>query len=367
MTGTSDAVTDTMSVTIRYKGLEETYTQVGLGTGIANTVAALVVKIQAGIFVNGGGNPDYIVATANVNDIEITQGVGAETGQIFYFDDLAFLDIEDVSADPGIAADLTAIRAEDDDWYCLLLDSCSEAELEALDSVIEAITPGYKIHIAQTQDTSVADDTAGNIGETLADASISRTALIMTPFSLDEYMSCIWAGERLPYNPGSNTWMYKALVGGTPVGSQLDSTQLANLAGNNVNMYVYSAGRGDTRYGTMPDGSFIDDRHLLDYFAFRIPEEIMAAFRNPLSKIPYTDEAANIARGLILKVCARAASWGAVDLSTFSFRSSITASNQAAADVALRYFRGLEFSILRTGAVHKFFINGLLTDPSATS
>lgn len=363
----SDSVSNTVSITLRYGGQEETYSQVGLGTGLPAMATALAAKIVAGVF----GVATYITAAGVGDDVQIRQGAGPVAGQIFYFDDLAFCSLEDVTADPGIAADLTAIRAEDDDWYFLLLDSNSEAEIEALDSVIEAISPDFKMMVVQTQDYSVPQDTAGHIGETLHDASLQRTALYYTPFSLDEYPACAAVGERAPYKPGQNTWMFKLLRGVTAIQGQLDSTQLAALKANDVNHFIYSAGRGDTRFGTMADGSFIDDRHLLDYLSFRIPEEIMSAFRNPLKKIPYTDKAPKIIRRLILKVLKTAETWGALQLvdpdtgaSTFSFSSTIAAGDQASADILDRIFRGIEWSVLRTGSVHKFYITGTLTDAS---
>ena len=98
----------------------------------------------------------------------------------------------------------------------------------------------------------------------------------------------------------------------------------------------------------------------------------MTVFRNPLSKVPYTDDAAKIVRGLIYKVCERASKWGALAMTdpetkkpTFSFKATTKAVDQASADISARVFRGIEWSVLRTGAVHKFYINGTLTDAGA--
>lgn len=371
LTPTTDVITATVSVTIRFLGLTETHNLVGLGTGIPAMATALAALINAGIFANGGTNPDYIVAAGVGSVVQIRQGASHIDGQLFYFDDLANLTLDDSTADPGIATDITAIRAEDDDWYCALLDSSGGAENVAFAVVFESTAPDYKICLVATQDSDVPADTAGNIGETLHDANRHRVAPFYSPFGMDQYPACVWAGERLPYKPSQSTWMFKVLAGVDPVTSQLSAGQITALEGNGVNCYVYAAGRGDTRKGTMADGTFIDDRHLLDYLAFRIPEEIMAVFRNPLTKVPYTDRAAKVVRGLIYKVCARCEKWGALALTdeetgkpTFSFRATTKAADQETADIAARVFRGLEWTVLRTSAVHKFYINGTLTDAS---
>ena len=99
--------------------------------------------------------------------------VKAQTFDISYAKLKALMFIPlDETADPGIVADLTAIRLADPDWYGLGLDSNSKAEVEAAAAWAEA---EQIIFGSNTADTEVVQGLAGNVQLVLQAAAYERT------------------------------------------------------------------------------------------------------------------------------------------------------------------------------------------------
>jgi hypothetical protein len=182
-------------------------------------------------------------------------------------------------------------------------------------------------------------------------------------------------GKMLTFNPGATTLADQSLAGVTADGSNawdLTAAQLASLRTARVNAYIVFAGVNmiDPQAGTCSATRYVDERLILDWLEANIPVELANAIAARVAsggKVPYTDEAAAVARGAIRTVLELAESWGAVllldeetGIDYFTF-SATPAASQTAANRLARLFAGCEFGCVITGAAQRFALAGILS------
>lgn len=201
------------------------------------------------------------------------------------------LALEDRTTDPGLSADLSAIRAEDDDWYCALLDSNSSAEILALAAIIEPLTP-KKVLVTQTADTLALDSASiTDVMYLVADRDYFRTHVEYHPkiATSDSWIAAAHVGSALAYDPGSVTWVNRELVG---VGDWAPSSaERAAIVAKNGGSIETVAGRKVTFGGKVGGGEWIDIIHGLDWLHARIGERIFGLLVAAAdAKIGFTDK-----------------------------------------------------------------------------
>lgn len=312
----------------------------------------------------GSSETTTTVATAVELLVEAVSGVNssssgavitvtpATAGDLIYFHSLVNCTLIETTADAGYDDDLTALQLIDDDWYLVLLDVNSEANVDLVAAWTETRT---KLFIAQTQN-DVEKNGSGTLGAGLNLSAYDRTALLFAA-SMVEYPACAWAGVVLPQDPGSITWMFKELKTVSP--SLLSSTQETNLFNYSVNTYQTIAGLDITRKGTSVSGEYMDVRHGLDWLQARLQEGVFGLLANA-GKIPYTDASVDIFVNEIKRVLNQGVE------RNFIAAGSITASGPKVADVdsadrANRILPDLKFGATLAGAVHKVEIQGTVS------
>jgi hypothetical protein len=201
------------------------------------------------------------------------------------------LELEDRTTDPGLASDVTAIRAEDDDWYCALLDSNSSAEILALAAIIEPLTP-KKILVAQSADIAVLDpDSITDVAYLVADRDYFRTHVSFHPgiATANSWIAAALVGNALAYSPGSVTWVNRELVGVSSWGPT--SADRTALLAKNCGSIETVAGRKVTFGGKVGGGEWLDIIHGLDWLHARIGERIFGLLVSAQGdKIGFTDK-----------------------------------------------------------------------------
>jgi hypothetical protein len=204
------------------------------------------------------------------------------------------LALRDASADPGIATDLAAIKLAVPDWYGLLLDSNSEAEVEAAAAWAES---NGKLFVPQSADTLCLDSASTtDVAADLQTANYGRTALWWHPDigTLTSWLGAGILGNRLPADPGSDTWAYKTVAG---VASYvLTETQKTNLHAKNAGTYTEIAGIDVTEQGKVAGGEWIDVVRGIDWLRARLSERIFGLLANN-AKVPYTDAGVDLVKG----------------------------------------------------------------------
>lgn len=266
--------------------------------------------------------------------------------------------LEDRTTDPGLAADLTAIRAEDDDWYCALLDSNSSAEILALAAIIEPLTP-KKAFFAQSADTEVLDaDSITDVMYLVADRDYFRTHVGYHPgiATVDSWIAAALVGSALAYDPGSVTWVNRELVG---VGDWAPtSAERAAIVAKNGGSIETVAGRKVTFGGKVGGGEWIDIIHGLDWLRARIGERCFGLLVSAAdAKVPFTDK--GIARlHAELRAQLTEAS-GAPSNLLESFTTSVPkASTLSSGQRATRVLPSVTFTATVQGAIHAANIAG---------
>jgi hypothetical protein len=169
--------------------------------------------------------------------------------------------------------------------YGIIVTSHVASDIQQVAIHVETL---LAIYVTATADSAVPANTAGNIMAVLKGLSLDRTLIMYSAGANTQGPDGAWMGYMLPTTPGSANWAMKVLVGVTP--DNLTPTQIANILGNNGNIYVTIAGGGTTLYGITPGGEYIDITIFLDWLASTIQTNIIAIETSPLNlKIPYTN------------------------------------------------------------------------------
>ena len=197
---TPNNTTEGFTVTLAVVSPDGTTTNISRINGAAETPTTIATALQPLIDAIVG-----LTCVDNTGSVSCT----AAAGDLFDYRGIAGLEVKDETADPGIVADLTAIRAEDSGWYGLALDSNSKAEVAAAAGWAESevLIAGFT-----SADEEVLDDLAGNIAETLNAAAYDRSFLLWNRAVLS-YAAAAWIGDRFPFDPGASTWKFKQLSG----------------------------------------------------------------------------------------------------------------------------------------------------------
>jgi len=302
--------------------------------------------------------PDFANLTATDNTTYVgLAGASAADQFRLYAEFFNYLGIRDVTADGspnGIAADLSAIQIENDEWYGVVLTNQGSAVIAAAAAWVETQT---KILFATTPDSDVIESGSSDVASTLSAASYGRTALMWHPRN-DQFAGAAWAGVGLPQDPGSITWKYKTLAGVTY--SELSSTQLGYLRAKYCNFYNRLAGISITQDGKVCDNEWIDVVRGIDWTKVRMQENVFSVLANA-KKIPYTDKGAATIQATIKAVLMEGVG---NDLYAADPEPSVTVPKVAdvsAADKASRLLPDVEFTATLAGAIHTVAVSGVVS------
>lgn len=263
-----------------------TYT-VPVSSTTTTVATAIEVLIEA---VNG------IDSTQATDTITATKTAGDNAGSLIDFRNWTTnFKFADITADPGIVTDLTAMRLEDGDWYGLVLDSASKNEIVAAAAWVETqrlLFPSRNSDYAITDSVSTTD-----VAYVLKNSAYARTGILYSQSQLLSYSDAAWLGNRFGgANPGQDTWKFKTLAG--IAADALTSGQTSAAWGKNANVYTSIASVNVTQNGTTSSGEYWDVIRFVDWTKSEIEVRIFAALAN-LQKIPYTDKGVAVIVGII--------------------------------------------------------------------
>ena len=319
-----------------------TYTVLALDA-VADIVAGLQTPLDAITDLTATDNTTKVTCAADNN------------GEMFFYQELnAALELTDVTADPGITADLTAIQLADADWYGLAIDSNSEAEITAAAAYIETLSKiaAFNTKDAGVKDTGVSDDIASD----LQTAAYARSHLKYSA-DHDGYGGAAHLGEMLPTTPGSATWAFKTLEGVAV--DNLNVTEQGAVEGKNCNHYLPIAGRNITRWGISPGGEYMDTVRGIDWVEARMQEAVFLVLVNE-PKVPFTDSGVDTVRNQMLGVLEQGVTNGFLAADTYFVTAPLVA-NVSAANKANRLLPDMHFEAILAGAIHTVVITGTIS------
>ena len=257
-------------------------------------------------------------------------------------------------ADPGLSADLDAIKLENDGWYAVHSLYNSQAEIEAIATWVES---NGKVFVAQTQDTNVISVSSGSdsssVAYSLKNSARTRTALLYHE-NTGAFLDCALSGKCLPATPGTETWAHKQLTL-TEGASNLTSTHITNAKAKNCGYFVTVGGLNVTFEGKVSSGTYLDVTRIKDWLEARMQEGIVALAASS-DKVPYTDAGINLVAAVVRAVLEEGERNGAIASGwTVTVPRVSTVSS---ADKTARTLNNVKFDCVLTGAIQKMNVSG---------
>jgi stage V sporulation protein SpoVS len=295
------------------------------------------------------GPKSAITATDNTTYVGVAADTLADAFTLYPWD-FTLLGMTDVTADgsPGIAADIAAVRVENDDWYCLIPTNQGKAVITAAAAYIETT---QKTMIAASPDSDIYDSTSTtDIAAALQTAAYDRTMLIYHYKANLQRAAGRWAGYGLPQDPGTITWAYKTLAGLDYM--TLTDNQITAINNKDCNYYVRIAGVNHTQTGVVPSNEWYDVIRGTDFMAARVQEGVFGQLVNQ-KKIPFTDVGVGVVESEV-----RAVMELAVKRTILAPTPAYTVTVPAVADVsagdkAARLLPDVKAEGTLAGAIHK--------------
>lgn len=348
LTCTSAVAGDVYS--LKVNGTAVTYTVPSSGSPTTSDVAtALESLIEA---VSG------VDSTASTNNITITATGGA--GDLNNISEWSTnLQLTDLTTDPGsttgLAADLAAILAYDKDWYGLVLDSNSEAEINIAAAFVET---NKKLFVPNTSDYGCEDaGTTTDVMSDVQDAAYARTGVLYSRSELLSYSGAAWMAKQFTQDPGSDTWKFKTLAGITV--DTLSAAARAAILGKNGNLYTATSSVNITEEGKSGSGEWLDVTRFVDWLRARMQFLVFSALVNA-KKVAYTDAGVDLIASLIDQALDEGVAVGGLAPGSTSVTFPKVAAI-AGADRAARKLTGGQFEGRLAGAIHELTISGSIT------
>jgi hypothetical protein len=270
---------------------------------------------------------------------------------------IALMTFADTTADPGIAADLTAIQAADNAWYGLLLDSQSPSEITATGAWAEANGPVLFVYNSSDTACTVPGSTT-DIFYTQKAFSYARSAGIFSQSSLLSYRAAAWMGALFPTDAGSENWAMKTLVGQSP--DTLNTNQQHAIENKNASIYTRIIGQTLTLFGKQPGGNWIDITRGIDSLVSDLQADFITLEANS-KKIPFTDAGIDMFRGVILAELAKYTARRFLTNTPPQTVSMPLAASFTSAQRATRSLTGCSFTSFLAGAIDSIVLTGTLT------
>lgn len=232
----------------------------------AEFAAALVSAL------NGVSGKNYS-ASGSSSPVTVT---ATAAGDFFSIEvlDRRLMSLEIDHADPGVAADLTAIRNYDADFTSVIGTQFSDAMIAAC---AVWCNTNQKLFLFDTPNTKAVTEAAGAGNDPIDDAATLEQRFVSGWFhpSPAAFLSAAVNAACLPLKPGSETWAFKRLQGVAAV--SFTPTERANLVAKYGNSYESVRNVSVTFDGRTSSGSWIDferaalwaiDQIQVDFFNF---------------------------------------------------------------------------------------------------
>jgi len=326
------------------------------GSKLFRTVTAVAIPAQSG---SGGtftmGVRARFTATgASTTKVVCTAVIAGE--QIDYSAWSGTLSVAETTADSDLDAQLTAIQTADKAFYGLAIEGQGKAEIEIAAAWAE--THGV-LFVGQNGATAAMDPNATtDVFSELKALSYGRTLTCFHPSFGQTWMAAALLGNRLPKDPGSDTWVFKTLVGVTSYA--LTDTQESALKAKRATYYTNISGLDLTSGGLVAGGEWVDVVRGIDWMTARMQERVVA-LQAQSEKVTFDDAGITAVTG---EVIAQIKDGIKVKLLTSSPAYAVSAPKAADvsdADKRLRKLPGVQFTAPLAGAIVLTEISGTLT------
>ena len=239
--------------------------RIRIGSSIASFIALagatndqIIAGLAAAVSALLGDNLTAAIAGSTPSTYLTLTGTPGSWDAVENFDP-RLLSFEQNHSDPGLAADLSAVKLENDSWYGVICPWSSRACVLAIAAWTESNDRLYLSELADTPVEMVADaidiGAEASTGKEFKVRGFARTAAIYHR-ATDAFAGAALMGKCFALNAGSETWKLKRLAGVPAL--RLDPTQKANLDAKNVNTFYDAGGVSISSEGKVSAGEWID-------------------------------------------------------------------------------------------------------------
>ena len=174
----------------------------------------------------------------------------------------------------------------------------------------------------------------------------------------DGWLAAGILGNRLPIDPGSDTWAYKTITGVTV--RPISTTARAAVLAKKGNVYERRNGVNITFPGTVPLGEWVDTVRGLDWQRARMQEELFA-IQTANQKVAYTDDGISLVNAAIYGVLNEGVERGFYARNPKPVVTTPLAAATSSSDRSNRVLNGVTFSARLAGAIHTGSVTGTAT------
>lgn len=269
------------------------------GTKIFTRVTSVAVPIQSGTggtFTLGTRARFTASATGTPSTSRVDIAATFANDLVKVTDVSSTLTLLDVTPDAGLATDLSAILAVDHDWYGIVLDEQSSDMIVAAAAWTQS---RRKLFVAQSADTACADGASeSDVLSLLKDAGYTHTVPVFYPATgaSDGWIAAGILGNRLPDDPGSDTWAFKTCPG--IAARDITTSQHEAVLAKNGNTYETVGGVAIFYPGKTPAGEWADISRGIDWLVTRMRERLFAA-QIGSRRIPYTQNGIDLVGSMV--------------------------------------------------------------------
>lgn len=346
--GWKDAFGVPQSITVSHTaGVAPTPTTVaaGLVTAVNATAAPVTASNAAGVLTLAGDVPNDPFSVAYTGAMTRALPTTTET--------------------PSVA--LTAIQAETNDWYGVVITSRVQADIMNAAAWVESNEKLQGTSSANPLDYDPAN-TTGLLYQ-LFQNQYFRTFAFYHQLASTQYVDAALMAKAFTFYPGAETWSLKRLAGVSF--DTLTAGQSLAVRNKNGNTFEQFRNFALTREGKVAAGEWIDVIRFRDWLAEQIKVNVVSSMINADGKVPYTDAGIRIIVAAMRQALDLGVARGGIapeevdpddDRVIPSYTISVPASaNIAFNDKANRVLNDVKFTARLAGAIHVVNIKGSLT------
>lgn len=294
--------------------------------------------------------------------------VTATAGKFVGFTDLPYLtdlEIKDTTADPGIAADLSAFEKDAKkrslEWYAFTLDRMGEAEINA--ARVWARTR-ITIFVPEISDSICAD--SGTTTDVMSDIKAAAEDRTMVPIfsgkSTQDFKAAALLGSVLTFQPGKITWTFRTLTGCVP--DAFDSAERDAILAKYGTVYETVNAVNITFECKVGSNEYPDAVVNTDFLKARIAEDCFGVLvTNPI--VPFDSNGIALMRQTVQdRLDASTQDPNPILSNDEGFEPFVTSpsiANIDPADKNSRTLRDLKWTAKFKGAIHKAAVTGTIT------
>jgi len=180
---------------------------------------------------------------------------------------------------------IDAVRNENNEWYCVSIDSRLEADFLTVAAYVEAIkATSPKLFVFSSSASAIKTSATNDIFSQMKALNYEHTAYIWKGDTAN-YPECALVGRFAPEQAGSNVWEQKTLIGTTV--DNLTSGEANYILGKNGSTYERVGGFDVVVGGKVAFGEWCDVIIFVDYLKARLQENTWFLLVNT-RKVGYT-------------------------------------------------------------------------------